>query len=159
MHIERIVPRTNAAGRSAGGRPRAGFTLVELAIALAVAALIAAFAVPSYRRQIARGHRLGAVTALYRAAHELAARSHFEPPGRELWLGNVPEQGAPVYRLAVRAAPDDGGYVLSATPVGQGPMHDDRCGTYLLSADGARRNRSPGATGTGEVRDGCWTMR
>ncbi len=146
-------------GAAMKARRRPGFTLVELAIALAVAALIAAFAVPSYRRQIARGHRLGAVTALYRAAHELAARSHFEPPDHELALGNVPEQGAPVYRLSVRVAPDGGGYVLIATPVGEGPMRDDRCGSYLLSADGARRNRSRGATGAGEVRDGCWTMR
>ncbi len=37
-------------------------------ITLGVAAIIATFAMPVYREQVARGHRLDAVTALYRAA-------------------------------------------------------------------------------------------
>ena len=45
-----------------------GFTLLELMITLGVAAIIATFAMPVYREQVARGHRLDAVTALYRAA-------------------------------------------------------------------------------------------
>ena len=45
-----------------------GFTLLELMITLGVAAIIATFAMPVYREQVARGHRRDAVTALYRAA-------------------------------------------------------------------------------------------
>ncbi|MDA0570870.1 type IV pilin protein [Burkholderia gladioli] len=140
--------------------PGRAFTLIELMIALAVAALIAAFAVPSYRRQIDRGHRLGAVTALYRVAQDLAERGGFETTGQGegMELGTVPEQGPPVYRLSAEPAPA-GGYWLSATPVPNGPMRDDSCGTYLLRADGLRGNRPPGASGPGVPRPECWTMR
>ncbi|MEX3526847.1 MAG: type IV pilin protein [Burkholderia sp.] len=139
---------------------RRALTLIELMIALAVAALIAAFAVPSYRRQIDRGHRLGAVTALYRLAQDLAERGSLEmaEQGQERVFGTVPEQGSPVYRLSAEPAPA-GGYWLSATPVPNGPMRDDACGTYLLRADGLRGNRPPGASGPGVPRPDCWTMR
>ncbi|WP_339385884.1 type IV pilin protein [Burkholderia sp. Ac-20379] len=135
------------------------FTLIEMTIVLAVVAVIAAFAVPSYRRQIEHGHRLAAVTALYRAAHDLASRGRGEPGRQPVELGTIPEQGAPVYRLTVEAV-ESGGYVLSATPTRQGPMAADRCGSYLLRSDGSRANRMPGdETGPGEPRPACWTMR
>ncbi|WP_414450271.1 type IV pilin protein [Burkholderia sp. 22PA0099] len=135
------------------------FTLIELTIVLAVAAVIAAFAVPSYRRQIERGHRLATVTALYRAAHDLAARGGGEPGKQPVELGTIPEQGAPVYRLTVESAGSEG-YVLSATPERQGPMAEDRCGSYLLRSDGSRANRMPGAeAGPEEPRPACWMMR
>jgi prepilin-type N-terminal cleavage/methylation domain-containing protein len=44
-----------------------GFTLLELMITLGMAAIIATFAMPVYREQVRRGHRMDAVTVLYRA--------------------------------------------------------------------------------------------
>jgi type IV pilus assembly protein PilE len=44
-----------------------GFSLLELMIALGVAAVIAMFALPSYRAHVERAHRLEATAALMRA--------------------------------------------------------------------------------------------
>ncbi|KAF1025441.1 MAG: hypothetical protein GAK40_01396 [Burkholderia plantarii] len=138
------------------------FSLIELMIALAVAALIAGFAVPAYRHQVERGHRLAVVTALYRVAHETAARGDGEwrdaLPDEPVGLGDVPEQGTPVYRLSLGRAAEAGGYVVSAAPLESGPMRADRCGTYRLYADGTRRNLPPGATGPGNVMPDCWRL-
>ena len=40
----------------------------SMMITLGVAAIMATFAMPVYRQPVAKGHRLDAVTALYRAA-------------------------------------------------------------------------------------------
>ncbi len=48
-------------------RPKDGFSLLELMIALGVAAVIAMYALPAYRTHIAKGHRLDAAAALLHA--------------------------------------------------------------------------------------------
>jgi type IV pilus assembly protein PilE len=49
------------------------FTLLELVIALAIAGILTVFAVPTYRSQVARAHRVDAASALYRAAQFIEA--------------------------------------------------------------------------------------
>jgi type IV pilus assembly protein PilE len=124
------------------------FTLLELMIALAIAATLAAFAVPSYRSHVARTHRIDAASALYRAAKfvEGAASDGVStlPPG----LDQAPQFGTPIYRLHVLPADDaNGGYSIEAAPGESGPMSDDPCGTFTLDATGQRGNRN-GATGS-----------
>lgn len=142
---------------SGAGRERA-FTLLELVIALAVAAIIAAFALPGYRAQIARGHRTDAIAAIYRAAQfvdSAAPDTDTLPPG----IDQAPQSGTPVYRLTVvRGDEADGGYVINARPVESGPMRDDPCGAFRLDATGERTNAPPGdaiAPTNGE----CWRDR
>jgi type IV pilus assembly protein PilE len=148
------------------------FTLLELVIALAIIAVLAAFAVPSYRAQVVRGHRTDAAAALYRAAQyvESAPRSGGTvtlPPG----FDQAPQSGTPVYRLQMLLADDaNGGYTLEARPVDTGPMRDDPCGTFALDATGLRMNRAAGASvGTaasaatgntaGVDSTQCWNVR
>jgi type IV pilus assembly protein PilE len=132
------------------------FTLLELMIALAIAATLAVFAVPSYRSHVARTHRIDAASALYRAAQfvEGAASDGVStlPPG----LDQAPQFGTPIYRLHVLPADDaNGGYSIEAAPGEFGPMSDDPCGTFTLDATGQRGNRN-GATGSTPTTSECW---
>jgi type IV pilus assembly protein PilE len=139
------------------------FTLLELVIALAIIAVLAAFALPSYRAQLARGHRTDATSALYRAAQyvESALRGSSTvalPPG----FDQAPQSGTPVYRLQVLSADDaNGGYTLEATPIDTGPMRDDPCGTFALDATGLRANRAAPGKGSMSGVDiaQCWNTR
>ncbi|RKE26139.1 type IV pilus assembly protein PilE [Paraburkholderia sp. BL23I1N1] len=138
-------------------RPRtSAFTLLELMIALAIAAALVVFAVPSYRSHVARTHRIDAASALYRAAQfvEGAAGNGTAtlPPG----LDQAPQFGTPLYRLQVLPADDaNGGYSVEATPIEFGPMRDDACGTFTLDATGVRGNRSS-ANATAPPGSECW---
>lgn len=132
------------------------FTLLELVIALAVAATLVMFAVPSYRSHIARTHRIDAASALYRAAQfvEGAASGSAAtlPPG----FDQAPQFGTPVYRVRVLPTDDaNGGYSVEAAPTEAGPMRDDACGIFTLDATGLRSNRS-GANGVAPASGECW---
>jgi len=56
--------------RSAEARAAAGFTLIELVIAMVVVAILAAIAIPSYQAEVRKSHRTDAKTTLL----DLAAR-------------------------------------------------------------------------------------
>jgi type IV pilus assembly protein PilE len=132
------------------------FTLLELMIALAIAATLVAYAVPSYRNHVARTHRIDAASALYRAAQfvEGAASDGVSalPPG----LDQAPQFGAPIYRLHVLPADDaNGGYSIEAAPGESGPMRDDACGAFTLDATGQRGNKN-GAGGAPPASSECW---
>lgn len=135
------------------------FTLLELAMALAAVAIVAVFAVPSWRSQIARGHRIDAMTALYRAAQFVDMQT---PVAASLPAGmdQAPPDGMAVYRL--RLLPGDetnGGYVITASPVEAGPMYDDACGTFTLDATGMRGNQAAHAGAAPPGAEECWRGR
>ncbi len=136
------------------------FTLLELMIALAVVAVLAAFAVPSYRGYIARAHRTDAASALYRAAQFVESGARVDgaalPPG----LDQAPQSGMPIYRLHVLPADDaNGGYTVEARPAEPGPMRDDPCGTFVLDATGLRTNRGGGSGAVPADSEQCWNSR
>jgi type IV pilus assembly protein PilE len=144
----------------------AAFTLLELVIALAIIAVLAAFGLPSYQSQVARGHRTDAASALYRAAQyvEWAARGSSGAATLPAGFDQAPQSGTPVYRLQVLAADDaNGGYTLEATPIETGPMRDDPCGTFALDATGVRANRAVSGSGRGNMSGAeiaqCWNAR
>lgn len=144
--------------RNGTWRDRRAFTLLELVVALAVAAIIAAFAMPGYRSQIVRSHRTEAMVATYRAAQFVDAQSagaEFLPAG----LDQAPQSGTAVYRLDVLPGDEtNGGYVIEARPISSGPMRDDPCGIFRLDATGARTNEPPDGQIT-PGRDECWRER
>lgn len=141
------------------GRHTSAFTLLELMITLAIAATLAAFAVPSYRSHVERAHRIDAASALYRAAQfvEGAASDNLTglPPG----LDQAPQFGVPIYSLHVLPADDtNGGYAIEAAPTESGPMRNDACGIFTLDATGQRSNRSGNNGGGGLTPSSgeCW---
>ncbi|MDR3097147.1 MAG: type IV pilin protein [Paraburkholderia sp.] len=148
-------------------RNERAFTLLELVVALAVVAIVAAFALPGWRNQIARGHRIDAVAALYRAAQFVDAQSPL-PASLPAGMDQAPPGAAAVYRLKLLAADDmNGGYTIMAVPTEAGPMRDDPCGAFVLDASGTRGNQVPGANAAAPMtapgaslnsRD-CWGSR
>jgi len=134
-----------------------GFTLLELMITLGVAAIIATLAMPAYREQVARGHRLDAVTALYRAAQyvESARMVSSNDAATRLPLGfdQAPALGTAVYVLRMfDESEQNGGYSIEAEPVDAG----DACGIYSLDATGVRSNRSAEKLTPPKVA-ACWS--
>ncbi|QCP50910.1 prepilin-type N-terminal cleavage/methylation domain-containing protein [Trinickia violacea] len=146
--------------RAGPNRRRAhGFTMLELIIALAIVAILAAYAVPSYRSHMARGYRIDAAAAVYRAAQYVEANAFAGLTTLPSGLDQSPQFGTAIYRL--RLLPGDesnGGYAVEATAVDTGPMRDDACGAYVLDATGARSNRFVSKDGALNTDD-CWHTR
>ncbi|MBV8621762.1 MAG: prepilin-type N-terminal cleavage/methylation domain-containing protein [Curvibacter sp.] len=144
-----------------------GFTLIELMIALAIVAILAAIALPAYKQQIMKSRRTDAITALM----DMAAREErwystnnsytgYPSPATSLLnLGYastvnggvlVPSTTNATYLITVTAA-GSSSYNLTATP--QGNQVNDACGTYSLTQVGAQGNTPP--TGVTLPSD-CW---
>lgn len=126
-------------------RTDAGITLLELLIALAIAALLAAISYPSYRQQLLRAHRTEAIESLLAIAaaqerHHLAAGRYAETlaaaGGAGLSMQSATVSGR--YDLQLEdTAPDR--YVAVATPVAGGPQAADRrCARLAIQANGQR---------------------
>lgn len=112
---------------------------------------------PVYREQVARGHRLDAVTALYRAAQYVeSARTVSSndaaaklPPG----FDQAPALGTAVYVLRMLGESEqNGGYSIEAQPVDA----NDACGIYSLDATDVRSNRSTEKLTPPKVA-ACWS--
>jgi type IV pilus assembly protein PilE len=139
MRIRDRPLRTRRFARS--GRPArhttrgaAGLSLIEAMIALAVAAIIAGYAMPTYRQHLARAHRLSAALAVRQAAQYIEGRRLFDHAGGAVhgagprtrgsyddrWfslpahLARAPADGPVVYRLRVDAGKAPG--MTAGTP-------------------------------------------
>ncbi|MGF6776316.1 type IV pilin protein [Paraburkholderia sp. GAS334] len=135
------------------------FTLLELVIAIAIAATLAVFAVPSWHAQVARSHRVDAASSLYRAAQFPETATGKDAGTLPAGLDQAPPFGSPVYRLRVLGGDDtNGGYSVEARPVESGPMRDDACGTFVIEATGLRRNQNAGDTAVANTNE-CWNTR
>lgn len=144
----------------------AGFTLVDLVTALAIMALLACIAVPSYRAELARTRRADARAALLSLA---AAEESFHTTcsayasvlddttessceASRLRFPGSAGQGA--YSLEVTSA-DAAGWAALATVRAGGPQQaDTRCQALGLTSTGNRTARTAdGAANHAE----CWT--
>ncbi|MDR5758039.1 type IV pilin protein [Caballeronia sp. LZ035] len=154
--------------KSVESRRTAAFSLLELMIALAVAAVMAAFAVPAYRSHVTKAHRVDAATAALKAVQfvETARLAQVAASGDAIILSagfdQAPSSGRAVYRLSVLPEnATNGGYGIEATPVTSGAMQDDTCGVFIVDATGLRWNHAPGATTPLDTAQSvaCWAGR
>lgn len=121
-----------ASARTTGS---AGFTLVELMIAVAILAIVAAVALPLYNQYSQRTYRTEAQADLLNCAQamERFAAQNFTYDGvDDAALDNLCDQRSEAqnrYQITV-AVPDDDQFTLTATPVAGGVMDGDGVMTY-----------------------------
>jgi len=141
----------------------AGFSLLELMLALVVVAVLWLLAMPAYRGQLMAANRALARAALLESA---ARQEQFRAEHRRYAAGLhdlgfpgdtyvIDREGQPalagtrgaIYNL--RLSTGDGTFTLFAEPLGA-QAGDRRCGTLTLSSLGIR-----GATGGADAAE-CW---
>ena len=97
-----------------------GFTLIEVMIVVAIVAILAAIALPSYNEYIRRGHRADARAGLLQAQQWLeraATATGVYPtslPASLTWSGD----GTKRYDIALAAGATNAAFTLTATPKG-----------------------------------------
>lgn len=137
-----------------------GFTFIEVMIALAIVAILAAIAFPAYRDQVRKARRADAMNGLHeiqmgeerwRANHTAYTSTLMGADCGDanaandggLCIASASDQGH--YTLAITAASATG-YTATATPVGD--QVDDTCGTFAMN--------QVGPVTTGYADAACW---
>jgi type IV pilus assembly protein PilE len=129
---------------------RRGFTLVEIAVVLAISGLLASAAWGSWRGHLRRVQRVEAATALHRL--ERAQVAHFARFGRYADALDELPGGPPAiaaqghFRLTLRSDAGDG-YLATAATVDVAPGDGD-CGVLELRVRGVITEQLPSAR--------CW---
>jgi type IV pilus assembly protein PilE len=136
-----------------------GFTLIELLIAVAVASVLAAIAMPSFFEQLARARRTDMQAALLEDAgymqHYYAAHNAYtDTPAPQLPSARSPRSGIASYSISVSVpANDPTSFVLTA--VRSGAMSSDPCGDFTYDNLG-RRDLVVGTFAAGRDAVRCW---
>ena len=126
-------------GRLCGGAAR-GFTLIELVVVMAIAAILAAVAIPNYAEYVMRSHR----SAVQSFISDVASRQSQFFVDRRNYAATVaalnltaPADVVARYTVAIAVvAGPPAGFQVSATPIGA--QATDRCGLLTIDQAGAR---------------------
>lgn len=117
-----------------------GFTLIEAVVVMAVAAILAAVAIPNYSEYVMRSHR----SAVQSFISDVASRQSQFFVDRRSYAATVaalnmtpPAEVAARYAIAIAVvAGPPAGFQVSATPTGS--QATDRCGQLTIDQAGNR---------------------
>lgn len=146
-------------------RSASGVTLIELMVATAIVALLAAMAWPGYAAITQRAHRTDARLALLRIQHlqerhytahlRYAARLGENPDAQTLAAATRSDSGH--YELGVEASEDGQRYLALARAAAQGPQaRDQECQQFSVDQAGRRRSADSGGTWQAADATRCW---
>ena len=137
-----------------------GFTLIELMIVLAIIAIVAAFAYPSYQNSVRKSRRADARAVLLQAAQFMERfytenfRYDQNRSGTAVALpANLQQSpsdgGTAYYAIGLDTTTPVAGFTLSADPAGT-PQASDSCGILTLTNTGVKGQAA------GQTIDDCW---
>ena len=115
-----------------------GFTLIEVMVVVAIVAILASIAYPSYREQVARSRRADAKAQLLDRAqwmerqYSVAGAYPTTLPTAQAFTGTT----ASMYTASIASGSTTSAFTLEATPVTTGTMANDRCGTFRVTNTG-----------------------
>ncbi len=148
MHFRNTVRRDGRHGTAAG------FTLIELMITVAVMALLAAIAYPSYVRYTSRANRSAVESFMLevssRQERYLVDTRSYAPDLGALSM-TTPNSVSPHYNVSItNVTTNPPGYQVDAVPIGSQLSDDAACGTLSLSSTGAKAASGAGGEAV------CW---
>lgn len=129
-----------------------GFTLIELMVVVAVIAILASIALPSYQESVRKSRRAQAKADLVEYA-QLAERFR---TANNTYVGATfpsavsPREPGATARYTLAFVPTQATFVLTAAPATGGGQEVDRCGTLSIDQAGIKRE-----TGIAEFKE-CW---
>lgn len=130
-----------------------GFTLIEVMIVVAIVAILATIAYPSYREQVMKSRRAEAKVTLYNWAQALE-RCYTQYGAYDnancgaIDAGDFTARDSENNLYEITGEVDVSTFTLTATPSGP-QLGDTKCATLTLNQTGMK-----GATGTAPVE--CW---
>ncbi|QAU24266.1 prepilin-type N-terminal cleavage/methylation domain-containing protein [Dyella sp. M7H15-1] len=147
-----------------------GFTLIEMMIVVCIIAILAAIAIPAYKKQIMQSRESSAKSALLDLARReetfYSTNNYYTAEMATLGYAGVtsnaikvPNNSNEAYYSVTITAPASGGttaatFTATAAPVAGSTQTSDPCGTYQIDYLGNQTNS--GGTGTTSGGLSCW---
>lgn len=141
-----------------------GFSLIELMVVIAVIAILAAIAIPTYQAQIRKGRRTDARTAVLDLAgreerYYSASNSYTTDPtllGYPAGAFNSLPVGSGYYTVNVTQPTGINSFLVSSVPVaGSTQVNDTQCQYFSVDNSGRQFSSDTGAGGT-DTSSTCW---